>query len=268
MSDVEQLELGREVPPKPAPRPRSLTLRALLVGFVGIAVVCFIVAWAELVTGQIMIGFLQIPPVCVAALFVLVLLTKGMRRLSPRLALQPGELAVVYIMTLIASMISSRGLMEDLIPTLVGVNYYADPGNQWQNLFYGHIRPWMVPWDAGGGIRQFISTAFYEGLREGEALPWAAWVRPLGYWLILVGAIYCAFLCLSTILRRQWSDNERLSYPLVQLPIEMMREQPGRSFFSNPFRLSPPSSSASTAHANPALPIGVGILNQPPAILV
>ena len=92
----------------------------------------------------------------------------------------------------------------------------------------------MVPWDPGAGIHQFTATAFYEGLREGEKLPWAAWVRPLGNWLILVGAIFTAFLCLATILRRQWSDNERLSYPLVQLPVEMIREQPGHSFFSNP----------------------------------
>jgi hypothetical protein len=234
MTDVEQLGLGRELLPPRAPRPRTLTLRALFVGLIGVAAVCFIVAWAELVTGQIMIGFLQLPPVVIAALFVLVLLVKGMRRISPRLALQPGEMVVVYVMMLIASMISSRGLMEDLIPTLVGVNYYADPGNRWQDLFYAHVRPWMVPWDPGGGIRQFISTAFYEGLREGERLPWAAWLRPIGYWLILVGAIYCAFLCLATILRRQWSDNERLSYPLVQLPLEMIREQRGRSFYSNP----------------------------------
>jgi len=222
------------------PRPHGeralvrLTFRSLLVGIICIVLVCFIVAWAELVTGQIMIGFLQLPPVVVAALFVLVLLTKGVRRIAPRLALEPGELVVVYAMMLIAAMISSRGLMEDLIPTLVGVNYYADPGNRWYDLFYGQIQPWMVPWDPGAGTHQFVATAFYEGLREGEKLPWAAWVRPLGYWLILVGSIFTAFLCLATILRRQWSDNERLSYPLVQLPVEMIREQPGRSFFSNP----------------------------------
>jgi hypothetical protein len=119
MTDVEQLGLGRELLPPRAPRPRTLTLRALFVGLIGVAAVCFIVAWAELVTGQIMIGFLQLPPVVIAALFVLVLLVKGMRRISPRLALQPGEMVVVYVMMLIASMISSRGLMEDLIPTLV-----------------------------------------------------------------------------------------------------------------------------------------------------
>jgi hypothetical protein len=211
-----------------------MTLRAALVGLVGIVVVCFVVAWGELVTGQIMIGFLQLPPVVVAMLFLLVLMTKGMRRLSPRLALRPSEIVVAYCMMLLAAMISSRGLMEDLIPTLVGSNYFADPGNRWQDLFFPYVQPRLVPWDPGGGIHQPLANAFFEGLTEGEHLPWAAWVRPLANWLVLVGAIYGVFLCLATILRRQWSENERLAYPLVQLPLEMIREQPGRSFFSNP----------------------------------
>jgi hypothetical protein len=228
----DQVAQGGLLPRRRDGRPLvRLTFRSLFVGVIGIVLVSAIVAWAELVTGQIMIGFLQIPPAVVAALFVLVLLTKGVKRLAPRWALEPGEIVVVYVMMLMGAMVSSRGLMEDLLPTLVGVNYYADPGNRWYDLFFGQIPAWMVPWDPGAGIHQFTATAFFEGLREGEKLPWAAWVRPLGNWLILVGAIFTAFLCLATILRRQWSDNERLSYPLVQLPVEMIREQPGHSFF-------------------------------------
>jgi len=211
-----------------------LSPRSILIGLAAIVVVCLVVSWAELVTGQIMIGFLQLPPVALAGLFALVLVNKGLRAVSPRLSLHARELAVVYCMMIIASMVSSRGLMEDLLPTLVGVNYYANPGNRWQELFFGHIRPWMVPWDTSGDIGQFPASAFYEGLRAGEQLPWGLWLRPLALWLILVGAVYAAFLCLATVLRRQWSDNEKLAFPLVQLPLEMLREQRGRSFFSNP----------------------------------
>jgi len=212
----------------------GLSSRSLAVGLAAVFVVCLVVSWAELVTGQIMIGFLQLPPVAIAVLFALVLANKAARRLSPRAALRPPELGVVYVMMLMAAMVSSRGLMEDLLPTLVGVNYYANPGNRWQELFFPHIRPWLVPWDPGGEPTQFVSTAFYEGLRPDEQLPWRLWLGPIAHWLVLVAAVYGAFLCLATLLRRQWSDHEKLSYPLVQLPLEMMREQPGRSFYSNP----------------------------------
>jgi hypothetical protein len=237
----------------------ALSARAVVVGLVAVVIVCFIVSWAELVTGQIMVGFLQLPPVVVAALFALVLVNKGVRRIAPALAFRPFELATVYCMMLLAAMISSRGLMEDLLPTLVGVNYFADPGNRWESIYFQHIPPGLVPWDPGGGGRQFAALAFYEGLREGERIPWGAWVGPLSRWLVLVGAIFAAFLCLATVLRKQWSENERLSYPLVQLPLEMMREPRGRSFFSNPLTW--------IGFAIPTLMFGInGLHNYNPAL--
>jgi hypothetical protein len=211
-----------------------LTARAFILGVIGIALVSLIVAWAELMSGQIMIGLLQMPPVAIFLLFALVLFNKGVRRIAPRFALLPSEMAVVYCMLVVSALLSSHGLMQRLLPALVGVNYYADPGNRWADLFFPHIQPWMVPWDPGGGAHQFASLAYYEGLREGERVPWGAWVGPLLLWLVLVFAIFAAFFCFATIIRRQWSEHERLSYPLVQLPVELIREERGRSFLSNP----------------------------------
>jgi hypothetical protein len=198
-----------------------MTLRALGVGTLAVVVICFVVSYAELVTGQIMIGYLQLPPAVLALLFVLVVLNLLIRRLSARAALSPSELAFVYTMCLLAAMVSSRGLLEDL-PVLVGQNYFANPVNNWQNLFFGHIKPWMVPWDPHGGPQQWVALRFYEGLRAGESVPWAMWIRPLLSWGILIALVYFAFLCLATIFRRQWADNERLSFPLVRLPAEMI----------------------------------------------
>jgi len=211
-----------------------LSLRAILIGLPSIAVVCFLVSWAELVTGQIMIGFLQLPPVALAGLFLLVLANKALRKLLPSAGLRPPEIASLYLMMLLAAMLSSRGLIEDIIPMLIGVNYYANPGNRWESIFFSSIPPKLVPWDPGGSALQPDVVAFFEGLREGDAIPWAVWVGPLARWLVPVVAMMTSFLCLAAILRKQWSENERLSFPLVQLPVEMVREQQGRSFFSNP----------------------------------
>jgi hypothetical protein len=59
------------------------------------------------------------------------------------------------------------------------------------------------------------------------------WLRPMVAWGILAAAAFGIFFCMAALLRRQWADNERLSFPLVQLPLEMIREDSG--FLSNPF---------------------------------
>lgn len=86
-----------------------------------------------------------------------------------------------------------------------------------------YIKPWLVPWNPAGPPKQDVARWFFEGLPEGRSIPWHLWVRPLACWSILVGAIWFAFLCLATILRRQWADNEKLTFPLAQLPVEMVR---------------------------------------------
>jgi len=193
---------------------------------VAIGVTVLIVSYAELVTGQIMIGFLQLPPVVVALVFLLVLGNKLVRRVWPRRALSPPEQAVIYAMMLLAAMIASRGLMEDLVPTLVGVNYYANETNRWEAVFFPRLQPWMVPWDVHGGPQQEVVKGFYEGLPYGEPIPWRAWAGPLACWSGLILLVYGVFLCLAGIVYRSWADHEKLTFPLVELPLEMVRADP------------------------------------------
>jgi len=206
---------------------RALTPRAVVAGLISIVVTVFIVAWAELVTGTIQIGFLQLPPVVVAILFFFALGNKLLGRIAPGWRLTAPELVVVYCMMLMASMITSRGLMEDLIPMQVGLNYYASPVNKWEETFFSHIKPWMVPWSTEQGALQDVAVGFYEGLRPGAAIPWGLWVTPTLAWLGLVGLVYAAFMALAAFIQRLWADNELLSFPLVQLPVEMISEAPG-----------------------------------------
>ncbi len=209
---------------------RAVTPRALLVGTVAILATVFIVAWAELVTGTIQIGFLQLPPVVVALLLLLCVINRALARIRASLPLSPRELTVVYCMMLLASMITSRGLMEDLIPMQVGVNYYATAANKWEDTFYPHLRQWMVPWDIHGGALQELAVGFYEGLRPGAAVPWQPWLMSTLPWLGLVGLVYAAMLALAAFLQRLWADHELLAFPLVQLPLEMIAQQKGHDF--------------------------------------
>ena len=65
---------------------------------------------------------------------------------------------------------------------------------------------------------------FYEGLPGGLSIPWAVWVEPLVVWSIFALAMYLVMICLCVILRKHWVERERLIFPLVQLPLEILRK--------------------------------------------
>ena len=126
-----------------------------------------------------------------------------------------AELVVIYIMLIIASTIPTWGFSGLFVGTLPGVYYFATPENNWAEVLHPLVKSWMVPQDA-----QAIKD-FYEGLPEGGSVPWEAWLGPLVMWVSFIMAIYLMMIAAMVLVRRQWVDNERLAFPLAQLPTEM-----------------------------------------------
>ncbi len=207
--------------------------RAYLIGALLIPPASFVVAWTELVVKRMQLGILQFSPAAIGILLLLVLANSFFRKLGKKIALAAHELAIIYSMVLIGVLLTSRGLLEKLIPPLVSLDYFATPENKWQSLFFPHIPQWMVVFNTNGPLKQRVAKDFYEGLFYGQAIPYAQWVKPLAFWFILALAMLGMFLFLANLFRRQWSDNEKLMFPLTQLPVEMMREDTVGPFFRN-----------------------------------
>jgi len=214
---------------------RGLSARAVIIGVVGSAAVCFVVCWAELVVKSIQIAICQFAPAAIGLLLLVVFLNHLLSRLFRRRLLRPHEIIIIYVMILVAALTTSRGLLEKVFGTLVGVNYYATEANHWQQLFFPNFPQWAVPWDTRGDMQQLVSMWFYEGTPRGAAIPWSDWARPLLEWGIVSLAVIFSFACIAAILRRQWVDNEKLTFPLVNLPLEMSgaTAMAGTSFFRN-----------------------------------
>jgi len=212
----------------------GLTPRAVLIGVLSSVAACFVVIWAELIAQTIQIAILQFAPAAIGFFLVVVILNVVLRNISSRIAFSSREMIVIYMMVLVAALLTSRGLLEKLVPALVAYNYYATPANNWAELFFAHTPQWAVPFDVGGPAGQYVATTFYEGLRPGAAVPWAQWAVPLAAWgIVSVSLLFC-FACLATILRKQWIDNEKLTFPLTQLPLALARDRKGAtSFFRN-----------------------------------
>ena len=211
--------------------------RTYVIGLIAVVGVCILVAFAELIASRggsidaILLGATHMPPGAIGVLIVLLVANAVVRKISKRLGLNSAELGVIYFMLVCAALLSSFGLATQLLPNLIGINYFANPQDHiWQKTFYKHISPWLVPWDPNGPEHQLVSVRFYEGLRMGEHIPWNLWIRPLACWLVFAFLMFFTMACAATLLRRQWVDNEKLTFPLVQLPMELVNEESSSAF--------------------------------------
>ncbi|MEE2659910.1 MAG: DUF6785 family protein [Candidatus Latescibacterota bacterium] len=154
--------------------------------------------------------------------FIVTLLINPVARLLTGTALRPGELATVYIMLIVGTAIPSWGLSMNLIPLLGGFLYYATPENDWAALILPYLEPALILNDAEAVQKLF------EGRGQGEPIPWGTWMGPLFYWSLFILTTYFVTLCLLVVLRRQWVDRERLTFPLATLPLQMSADTGGR----------------------------------------
>ncbi len=151
-------------------------------------------------------------------LFVLALINLLLRRWLPRWALEPGELVVVYVMLCVASAIGGHDFLEVLVTELATFTYYASPENRWEEVLSGGLPRSLIVTD------QRAVNSFWEG--GGYLYSWEAlrpWVVPGAIWIGFVLVLVGVMMGLNLLVWRRWNDQERLSYPLIQLPTELTR---------------------------------------------
>lgn len=139
---------------------------------------------------------------------------------------RPAEILTVWAMIAVVSGLPSSGLMRYLVAQIAAPTYFATPSNGWTNLIIIHLPARLIVSD------KFAVRTFFEGLGHGESVPWMAWLAPLFWWSLFVALFVWAFFCLSAILRRQWVESERLTFPLVQLPT-LLADTPEPGRFAN-----------------------------------
>ena len=199
---------------------RGVTLRAVLAGAALVAAISVVSPWAILAVKGSQLTSNAIPVIAVFLLFAVVALAQPLLRLlSRRLAFARAELITVYVMMLAGSVVVTTGLTGSFLSVISGAVYYATPENNWETLFGPYLNPWLSPQDTEA-VR-----LFYEGLPRGMGIPWDAWVRPLAAWISFLLVFYAVLFCLAVLLRGQWVENERLVFPLTQVPLAMVGDE-------------------------------------------
>ena len=86
--------------------------------------------------------------------------------------------------------IPSSGMMRYALSPMVAYQYLATPENDWESLFHHYIPQWRVVRD------HTAAQSFFEGLFDGESVPWGPWIVPILTWSAYVLVIYFVMICL------------------------------------------------------------------------
>lgn len=159
-------------------------------------------------------------------LFVIVLLNLVLRRYFPYHALSQGEILIIYLMMNLASGIAGHGFMQIMSQIIAFPFWYATPENEWTKLIQPYIPSWISVRD----------MAVLEGYYQGESslytgVHFRGWALPVIAWTGFIFAFISLMFFINLILRRQWIEKEKLAYPTIQLPSEMIHQP--EVFFKN-----------------------------------
>ena len=203
----------------------GVTFRAVTLGLLLIPVnTYFIMAnhlkfWSTLPTTMSLIYNVVI------TLMVLIPFNFLLKRFLPRFALKQGELLTIFVMLSISSAISGHDMMQTVVPTIPDGFWFATPENEWKQLFWRHLPPWLTS----------DNLASLKDLYDGESSLYTRahlmdWLRPILWWTVLLTVLIWVMICLDIFLRKQWIGYEKLSYPMILLPFEMTKNT---SFYRN-----------------------------------
>ena len=200
---------------KQPPPNKGATFRAILIG---ILLIPFNAYWIMDSAGQGYPTTVSLYFNVIFCIFWMTLLNLAIIRLIPRYAFSQGEILTVYIMLSLASSLAGHDVLRVLIPMIPHAFWYATPENEWAELFHRYIPDWVAIKD----VNQLVD--YYRG--ESTLYRWdhiRTWITPTLTWSGFLFSLVFVMLCINIIVRKQWTEHEKLSYPIIQLPLEMTR---------------------------------------------
>ncbi len=196
---------------------QSITKRAVFIGTILIIANSYWIAYIEMIWHTAHLTTVAMSVNVMFGIFVITVLNLWIRSFAPFVALTKRDLVVVYSMLAVGSAFSGH----DCIPRLMGLIPYAyrfaTAENDWEALLFHHLPDWLVVKDPR------TVNDFYEGNTNfftGGYLQY--WIVPILSWSAVIFLLMLIFLCLTSLIRKQWIENEKLAYPIIQIPLEVV----------------------------------------------
>ena len=220
---------------QPRTTARGATVRAIVIGLLLIVPQALFSLYG-FVWGQSHPASVSLYFNVVITLLLLALGNALVRRLSPRHALGQGELVVIYGMLTVVTALYGHDQLHNMVPVVAYPAWHATPENDWETLFVQDIPNWLTVKD------EDALHAYFDGRQPMlQSLHWRPWATPALAWSVFMLLMCWVFLCMSAIVRRQWTEESKLSFPVIQLPLELTTPRLGlmrRSLFWIGFSVS------------------------------
>lgn len=202
---------------------RRVTARAVLMSLLLIVGMCWWIAYSEVRTATTEITCTALPIGVVFALFIASCVNLLIARRWPRHALAPGEMATLYVLVAVGSSVAGIGMVGFLTPALANPVWFTN--DHWKQ-FADAVPAWWSPRDHEAVQSYFMgnSTLYTAGHLR-------AWLPPILVWGGFLLLIMLMTMCFAAILRRQWVEHERLTFPITYLPVAMTVQEGGFAAF-------------------------------------
>jgi hypothetical protein len=223
----------------------KIRMRALLLGAVLALAICLITPFNNAYRQGTPLGGGHFPLAPFYFLMWLMIITAVIRTIFKGRNLLTGkELLVSWSLMVLLSGVAWTGLARTFFLNLTAPYYFATIENRWEEVLHPLLpRSWYPQ-------SQEAIVEFYNGLTGGRQMdwldvfrnvPWDTWLGPLLGWAGFVLLCYIVFVCIVSLLSKQGLYNERMNFPLLQVPLLMQEaldnNRLGR-FFANRFLLA------------------------------
>jgi uncharacterized protein DUF6785/uncharacterized protein DUF6784 len=208
-----------------------MTFRSILIGLVlGTGLVSY--SWFNTNVLHQADLFGNMIPVGVYGLLVL-----GMLAINPvlhamgRFRFRAAEWATVVALLLASVVVAGPLLFAHFSQMIVLPRHWQSVNTGWRQSDLVSFAPDVMLAETGAsGSEQYndVVVGLIQGLHTGprtlglEEVPWAAWVRPLSFWIPLVALLHIACICLVVIVHKQWAYRERVRYPVAHFASALM----------------------------------------------
>lgn len=225
-SDRSQTYSG-ELSCEPNLQSAGASWRAITIGLLLIPVNVYWVIQIEGIWYSGMITLISLFMNTTISLLVIILVNLCLRRVKPGATLNQGELLTIFIMLNLSVSIASHDFMQVLFAGISHLFWFATPENEWHHWFT-YIPQWLTVDD------KRVLSGFYNAdssLYTTRNL--SAWMTPFIWWSAFICTLLLMMLCINILVKKRWTQREKLVYPIIQLPLAITKGGGSVSLFRN-----------------------------------